>query len=480
MGSMQWFSRRDFLKTAGAFSVVNFAMWMGGCESCQQQIAARPTRRNIANLAANDPIIQAYQAGITAMKALPASDPRNWNNQAAIHANHCPHGNWWFLPWHRWYLSYFERIVRKLSGNNDFALPYWNWTTSPAMPSVFWGNGNPMFDSTRFITASDTADPGWVGTSVIDNILSNSNFNLFASYPQSAANPRGYVQEGQLESIPHDNIHVWIGGDMGQIPIAARDPVFWCHHNMLDCLWNEWNVNRGFPNTNDSTWWNLQYNEFSDENGNPVSVPAGESVLLPIFSYQFEPCGPSHTSPGAGARSKAEIEAFLRAGAPVKLDVTQRVSLKSEVALTVGRPDRSTAKIDSQVLRDAIQPNGNRAVLLSVTGVQAPPSHDYFVRVFAGQPEATPATPITDPHYAGSFGFFADAKDMPGMAAEPGGHKLGYVVDLSPVLRSLNQSGGLPANSLDITLVPVPYERHPASAERLSIGALELQVAQIK
>ena len=56
------------------------------------------------------------------MIALPAADGRSWNKQALIHNNHCTHGNWWFLPWHRAYLFYFEAICRKLTGNNDFAL----------------------------------------------------------------------------------------------------------------------------------------------------------------------------------------------------------------------------------------------------------------------------------------------------------------------------------------------------------------------
>ena len=46
------------------------------------------------------------------MLGLPATDPRNWYRYALIHALDCPHGNWWFLPWHRGYLGWFERICR--------------------------------------------------------------------------------------------------------------------------------------------------------------------------------------------------------------------------------------------------------------------------------------------------------------------------------------------------------------------------------
>ena len=43
----------------------------------------------------------------------------------------CQHQGWFFLPWHRMYLYFFERIVRaavvEAGGPADFALPYWNY-----------------------------------------------------------------------------------------------------------------------------------------------------------------------------------------------------------------------------------------------------------------------------------------------------------------------------------------------------------------
>ena len=107
------FTRRDFLKGMGLTSL---AIATGACESCYNKIKDRPTRRNIANLAANDPIIQTYRDAVSKMQALPPGDGRNWTKQAEIHNNHCVHGNWWFLPWHRAYLFYFEAICRKLTG----------------------------------------------------------------------------------------------------------------------------------------------------------------------------------------------------------------------------------------------------------------------------------------------------------------------------------------------------------------------------
>ncbi len=146
-------SRRDLLSASGALGL---ALATGGCDQLVQAIKDRPVRRNIANLSPNDPVLEAYRAAIIAMQALPATDQRNWTNQASIHNNHCSHTNWFLLPWHRMYLVYFERICRKLSGDQQFALPYWNWTDDPAVPAVFWTTGDPLNDSTKTIAQGDT------------------------------------------------------------------------------------------------------------------------------------------------------------------------------------------------------------------------------------------------------------------------------------------------------------------------------------
>jgi len=68
-------SRRDLLKSSSALALM---IATGGCDKILDQIKNRPTRRNISNLAANDPIIQSYKDAITQMKAMPSTDGRNW------------------------------------------------------------------------------------------------------------------------------------------------------------------------------------------------------------------------------------------------------------------------------------------------------------------------------------------------------------------------------------------------------------------
>jgi tyrosinase len=76
-----------------------------------------------------------YATAIQKMMDLPPTDARNWFRNAFIHTLDCPHMNWWFFVWHRGYLGWFEQTVREMSGHDDFAFPYWDWSqTGGAQP----------------------------------------------------------------------------------------------------------------------------------------------------------------------------------------------------------------------------------------------------------------------------------------------------------------------------------------------------------
>lgn len=462
-------SRRSFLAQAAALAAFGMSFWTGGCEGCLQQIKNRPTRRNIANLAASDPIVTTYKNAVAAMKALPASNPISWVAQANIHFNKCPHGCWFFLPWHRAYLLYFERICRKVTGDSSFALPYWNWTTSPSIPSHFWGGtSNPLFDSTRLVGPTDQADPSWVGASVIENILSTTSFTLFASDKPPGGLPThqgfGY---GELEATPHNSIHGWIQGDMGNFH-SPLDPIFWMHHNMLDCLWVDWNINLNNANTNDTSWTNFNLTDFVDENGNPVSVPVIDTVLYPILLYQFEPCAPNETSNGALTGSK--LQKFLREGAPSALTFGPPHAASGPVVAEAGKPVNVTISVDAATLQGALGSDTHNRLVLTLDGVDIPAPTEVFVRVFLDKSDASAETPIDDPHYAGSFAVFSDPQAMAGMT---GDHRARFLVDLTSTMQKLNRRGSVPADRVDVTLIAVPYNRGKPAEQHASVVKIQ-------
>ena len=127
-------SRRQLLGGVALLSVG--AAWPD--RSAVAAPAPKYRRLNISDPATPSRVIDSYKRAIRAMLALPPEDPRNWYRHALVHALDCPHGNWWFLPWHRAYLGWFERTCRELSGDPDFALPYWDWTKEPSVPAAMF------------------------------------------------------------------------------------------------------------------------------------------------------------------------------------------------------------------------------------------------------------------------------------------------------------------------------------------------------
>lgn len=133
------FTRREFV--AGAAAVAGAA----GTSLAPARAAAKYTRHNVTS-PAGQKALESYAKGVAAMLKLPADHPQNWFRNAFIHLMDCPHGNWWFYVWHRGYLGFFERTIRSLSGDANFALPYWDWTKLPQIPS-------PVFDGVLTPTA---------------------------------------------------------------------------------------------------------------------------------------------------------------------------------------------------------------------------------------------------------------------------------------------------------------------------------------
>ncbi len=462
-------TRAEFL---AFLSATGFALATGGCEQILNAIANRPTRKNIAGLASTDPILKAYRSAITAMQALPAAtDQRNWTNQASIHFNHCPHTNWWLLPWHRAYLVYFERICQKLSGDSTFAIPYWNWTIDQTVPPVFYA-GDVLDDSTDSGGGPVTVSTEFVAHSVLEPILAESNFLVFGS-GQVAPPQRTPGVAGPLEATPHNHVHTSFPGDMATF-MSPLDPIFWCHHAMLDFCWTDLKLARGFNNPSDATWNNMAFTDFVDENNAPVKVSTAITPLFPIFTYQYEPSQiGSQVDNIKAIRTQSEanhLKAIVQKGGPAQIPVLQRFSFDQASQVTVGASASSRIPATREALAAVADVKQGQRALLTLKNVDQPAKADFFVRVFVNAPGGVNAqTPITDPHYAGSFAFFVNGGKPMTMSMAGAG----FMVDVTEAVRRLGASDGL-----DVQLVAVPYPGRNLTERGFSVGGLDLAIAK--
>jgi tyrosinase len=282
-------NRRRFLATLGATAS---ATLLGPSLFDFRLLAGTPfVRPDVSGLSATHPIITGYQTAITNMQALLPSDVRSFSYQAAIHAtttmpgklawNTCQHGTHLFWAWHRMYLYWWERIVRKYSGDASWALPYWNWTAHPHLPPMFRVTTSDLYTSNR--------DPN----------INNGTGSLPATdvnYSAAFAELNYFDAQSSIEMVPHNIIHGDIGGGTGlmsSVPTAAQDPIFYLHHANMDRLWDLWLAQGGGRSdpTSDLTWTGVTFT-FFDENGNKVSMTPCDVLNAAAqlnYTYQGEP-----------------------------------------------------------------------------------------------------------------------------------------------------------------------------------------------
>lgn len=461
---MLHFDRRSMM--LGGSSILLMTA-LGGCEKLKQRIANRPVRRDVARLAPNDPILEAYRDAIGQMQGLGASDPRNWIQQANIHLNFCPHGNWFFLPWHRGYLLALDSIVRKLTGQADWSMPYWNWSCQRAIPAPFWQAGSVLNFSPRDATSSSMANASIVGEANIASIMAETNFEMFASGAATALRGGGGFQ-GRLEQGPHNYIHGFVGGTMGTY-ISPRDPIFWLHHCNIDRIWFDWN-SAGNANSNDPTYTNFQLSGmFIDGDKNPLSYQVGALILAPLLVYRYEP--PAGCAPRMKRLDDAALKTLLEKGSSVRFRTLASLPpVATNVRLTGATAMRQRFRMAPDAQKAAMERVADARLVLRIDDVRPDSTtENFFVRVYLNLPEVSTPSPEL-PNYAGAFAFFVDEGHNHG--------PLNYVVDLSDTIDRLRGAGAIdPARATEVSFELAPVrddEATKGAAARavLSLGAI--------
>jgi tyrosinase len=223
--------------------------------------------------------IPALRDAYAKMQALAGTDNRSWIYWAEYHGfnrydcwHHARTGGGndlypydLFLPWHRAYLHNWDHATR--DQNPDAILPWWDWTSGVShqvgVPAAYaedpvGGQPNPLASGPTPDMPNDPArrtrrfpgDPSELPSMTdataqnpaIESLLATTSFEDFSS---------------RLQDV-HDFIHGWVGGldptdsnvggDMGNIGVAAFDPIFWAHHTMIDRLWYLWQLRQGINN----------------------------------------------------------------------------------------------------------------------------------------------------------------------------------------------------------------------------------------
>ena len=174
-----------------------------------------------------------------------------WEDFVITHSTAGPdiHGTPAFLPWHRAFLGIFDKEIRKCG--YDGPMPYWDWSFDSQAPEsspvwAFFGNVPSGCISMQFVGALTSQVPNphcvqrnWYLAS--GNQLMKTQYSPAQIQLIMALKTFNQFRIG-LESIPHNSVHVGIGGDMGSVPTSVNDPMFFLHHRNIDRLWAKWQI----------------------------------------------------------------------------------------------------------------------------------------------------------------------------------------------------------------------------------------------
>jgi tyrosinase len=437
------------------------------------------TRRNVWTLPSGDPTLEEYAEAVAIMRARPATQVTSWSYQAAMHGtvatpqkplwNGCQHFGWYFLPWHRMFIYYFEQIVRaavvQAGGSPHWTLPYWDYGAGgqqATLPHAFrhatlsGGAHNPLFVSQRApgintgsALSSAVASPA--------HALSRPHYvgvTLFGGGQSPVVQFDGAT--GAVEQTPHNDVHNAVGGQSGWMADpdrAAADPIFWLHHANIDRLWWKW-TGAGHSNPTDPAWRNQSFS-FFDAHGTKVHKSCVDVRLTAQLGYTYEDAG-AQPSPAAQPQEETEAMSASSGGEQPPEPEPELLGASEAPLQLVGTPAAVGVPIDhrstSQLAR-AVRPDDPSHVYLSIDDIDAERNPGTVYGVYVNLPDgASPEE--AERHHAGNVSFFGVERARNPRADEHP-HSVRVVHDITELSGRLQAAGEWDPQHVHVTFRPL-------------------------
>jgi tyrosinase len=435
-------------------------------------------RRDVSTLDPWDDSLVWYAKAVAEMRKRPIADPTSWRYQAAIHDyirdedpyaepsdvlpsdaeqekfwRQCQHFSWFFLPWHRWYLLYFEAIVGativQLGGPAGWALPYWNYSGEqpasrilhPAFRAETLPDGSPNALFIPFPDRENGNDGEPVGDrrDVSLRCLRSRRFQNTPAVDGFGGPKTGFNHDlpeglGTLENTPHGSMHVAVNGFMGAFNKAGLDPIFWMHHCNIDRLWVVWrDMNATHTDPTDPDWLADVSFDFHDATGAVVTKTAAGAVDTKAIGYEYEP-------------TPEEAPALLGAEGPV-----EEVPMAERVPEMVGATEQPTPLTTAPTTANvAVSAPTGPGLLAAEEGPQRT-----FIRIenVTGRGRPRRYSVYVNDVFAGIIPLFG-VSEATRATEKHGGGGLHYRLDVTEAVDQLKAEGKWDEANVKVTFVP--------------------------
>jgi tyrosinase len=446
---------------------------------------------------------QAFIHGVSLARFNAAGRPRAWRT--------CEHSSWFFLPWHRMELFFFERILRAMSGDNALTLPYWDFTVpdpdqtgmmvGARLPAAFrvkptdttpnalwWEFRNAMLnleppkpgeedkakplDGTMVATKAAFEQPAFF-TNVWRKGLMSFGGGAFSTIPATGPpviHPPNRAGHGQIEQTPHDQVHVAVGDgsaeSMSNPAGAGLDPIFWPVHANIDRAWSCWQKQHPGTEPQSDVWLRTAKFKFFDV-AKPVDgmleavevEMTGQEVIDTAaqlgYTYGTDPCKGFKLPP---ALQTVQWSSAPEAAGAVEMPRSVLSAAAESHAILAGEPVTVSIDLPSDV-QERIKallwtgaPKGS--ILLTVAGLAVDQPTGASYEVYLNLPEN--AVPYSESqYYVGNLSFFGvgyHQHDHP-----QHGHSIpdedSNSSDITDVVRQLVSNGEWRGNQVSVTFV---------------------------
>jgi tyrosinase len=486
-------TRRSFVSGVAAMP---FAVWFQ-----KYGRLAAPLVRYDARSPQGQTMLKIYAGAVQKMMSTAEGDPRSWvfqwythfvkgsTTKAAEIARIYPSPSPWkdlanemwntcqahsgqpesyFLPWHRMFVYFFEQIIRNVGGPSaaSFTLPYWNYTktgsTYAVIPPEFTKKGDPTYGplyiekrNAGVNAGNPIAPPGYLNLDSLKECI----------YQQNGA-VQGFCLD--IDSTLHGRVHVRTGDtmNMGAVPWAAGDPVFWAHHCNIDRLWASWNAG-GRKNPSDPTFLDKTF-VFADGKGNRVEAKVQDFLDIAKLGYSYDhlepvpPCPSSKSSHLASAAKAARLDATLKA--PVELGaapVRATLSLAPLAGAAAAAP-QSFAQRLSKV-------PASRSIFVVLRDLRSEAQPGVLYDVFLQLPEGTAAEKGKD-YRIGTLSFFDTGHGDHGVQGAGSEGKF-FSFDVTHLVSRLASRKMLDTGNVTLTFAPLGQ---PEAAAKPVIGEISI------
>jgi tyrosinase len=453
------------------------------------------------------PITEAYARGILVLQDRGEDDATSWAYQAAIHGlfsaaeddkfrDECQHNSWYFLPWHRMYLYWFERTVRAALSDvpevgdelkETWTLPYWDYERtedSAALPPAFRdpelpdGTPNPL----RVEARDPNINIGGKIPPLTRSSLAALGLPVFTGAAMEGGvggpvtgwqhEPFNPPRSGGLEARPHNGVHGQVGGEggfMSNFDDAPKDPVFWMHHANIDRLWAVWLRQEDREDPTDPAWTDFQF-DFHDENGGELQQsPADVLDSIGQLGYTYE----NLSVPGELEEEPAPVPVLMsdsrRSDHPAELvgasDDEVKLQGRSRVTVNVAEPKSPGLLADRAAGRSP-------RVLLGIEGIEGEANPGLTYAVYVNLPDDADADTDPERHLAGELSFFGIERLGDLRRDHPEGAGQLHTFDITRVANELQEQGRWDADAITVTFEPIRVEP-PPGAEDASRSAEE-------